>query len=628
MNAHHNDWTPDKVLDTVREYVDAGALSECAALDLLERLPLPLLGWTLEEYAVRASLEASDSDAVPSDNIFDSIRVLTKTMEKLVKLSATSARVRHLVPIEQVLQLIQLGLSSRYPLVRTAALRLLCLLLERNDLPEAFCQQVADTIIERFESTNELRPEIEAAQAPGPEVDAPSTTAQHASDILSLVLLSFRDDPSTEAAGLCEKILKNLVQLKPFRGAVVLFSEARGAQILVQEMLSGAAGAVAHIRALNLLLEICDYSSVAEIAARRLLPTVLVAKIAAPVRLDEDLLLRLNLLDVLGAFMQRSAIAAELLDQISVFDVLLRQHLAYLLAPDEPASSDLAERWFIWMCGILRFVRTSAGSSRCAFHAWMNANLVEILGRFLLLHVVDGETETAHWSVQLDQVRRTTLLVHLISAVGALGLCERGMDVLLADVDTLKLTLRFIQTASVCDIRVASLRALSVFLAGLDEPLSSAAVSGYGAAESDLEFRQQRVLHLFTDAIRDADPVKAFTNALPIVLDCARHPSEEERLAAAAVFAALGLSRIGVVALASMAGFVEWLCDPADASLEVLEAKMRVARRLVELHASDGEVAFGALKWSRIVAVVSNRSDPRAVRQQRVPAVNIATLNR
>jgi hypothetical protein len=55
---------------------------------------------------------------------------------------------------------------------------------------------------------------------------------------------------------------------------------------------------------------------------------------------------------------------------------------------------------------------------------------------------------------------------------------------------------------------------------------------------------------------------------------------------------------------------------------------MRVARRLVELHASDGEVAFGALKWSRIVAVVSNRSDPRAVRQQRVPAVNIATLNR
>jgi len=51
MNAHHNDWTPDKVLDTVREYVDAGALSECAALDLLERLPLPLLGWTLEEYA-------------------------------------------------------------------------------------------------------------------------------------------------------------------------------------------------------------------------------------------------------------------------------------------------------------------------------------------------------------------------------------------------------------------------------------------------------------------------------------------------------------------------------------------------------------------------------------------------
>jgi hypothetical protein len=80
--------------------------------------------------------------------------------------------------------------------------------------------------------------------------------------------------------------------------------------------------------------------------------------------------------------------------------------------------------------------------------------------------------------------------------------------------------------------------------------------------------------------------------------------------------------------LASMAGFVEWLCDPADASLEVLEAKMRVARRLVELHASDGEVAFGALKWSRIVAVVSNRSDPRAVRQQRVPAVNIATLNR
>jgi len=31
------------------------------------------------------------------------------------------------------------------------------------------------------------------------------------------------------------------------------------------------------------------------------LPTVLVAKIAAPVRLDEDLLLRLNLLDMLGA---------------------------------------------------------------------------------------------------------------------------------------------------------------------------------------------------------------------------------------------------------------------------------------------------------------------------------------
>lgn len=626
MNSKQADWTPDKVLETVQGYVDAGTLTETAALRLLERLPFRALSGTLEELAARDSLESSVDEVLGSGRASDSTQMLTKLIEKLVKLSANSAGVRRYVPLEQLLDLIRLGLCSQYVLVRAVTLRLLCVILDRKEMPEEFCQLAADTILERFGPVQENgdRP----IQVAGGEGSAGLRSPSSADfDLLLRLLEVFRDDPSTETAALCEKVLKHLVELRPLRGAVALLHDGRGAHILVAEMLAGEAGSVALIRALNLLLELCDRSSVVENAARRLLPSTLVSRVAERIRVDEDMLLRLNLLDILGGFMKRSAVAAELLDQVAVFDVLLRQHLLFLLAPTETPSVELIQRWFLWLCTILRFMRTSAGANRCAFYGWIDASLVELLGRFLLRYTTDEESIEPHWILSLDTVRRMTLLGHLIAAVGSLGLCERGMDVLLADVDTLKLALRFVRHTSVSEVRAASLQALCVFLCGSEAPLWHQGSLAHCMASADLEVRQHRIWHLFADALREVDPSGAPVDALSVVLECCRRPSEEERLAALHVLSALTLSRFGFETLSSPTGFVEMLMDTSDSSLTVLEGKANIARCLVEQHSEDGELVFGSVRWRQVVGVASSMIRETVSRQQTTPSVNIATLN-
>jgi hypothetical protein len=627
MASAQTDWTPDKVLDAAQKCVEAGALTESGALGLLEHLPFEVLGWTLEELAVRDSQDAAPDDVPHSGSVDEEVETLAKLMEKLVKLSANCAQVRRYLPLGQLLDLIRLGLYSRHVLVRTVTLRLLCLILNRKEMPEEFCLVAADTIIERFDAGRDEDALQPNAALPTTDSVSPSTPRSTDSDLLLRLLKVFRDDDSIQVAALCERALKQLVELKPLRGAVALLHDRRSSHILVQEMLAGEAGSVALIRALNLLLGLCDHSSVVEIAARRLLPSVLVQRVAARVHIDEDMLLRLNLLDILGTFMQHSAVAAELLDQVAVFDTLLRQHLLFLLTPSESPPEELMQRWFLWMCAILRFMRTSAGSNRCAFYGWIDEPLVELLGRFLLLYVVEEGFRDQHWVQRLDIVRRMTLLGHLIAAVGSLGLCDRGIDVLLADVDTMKLVLRFVRSASVSEVRTAALQALCTFLSGVDAPLDHQSSLAHCSENTDLEVRQQRVLHLFADALREVDLSGTPIDALMVVLECARHPAEEERLAALSVFRALALSRLGLVALSSLSGFVEMLSDTSDSSVTVLESMRSIAKCLAEQHAADGGLVFGPAKWSRVMAIASGGIRETPSRQGSASVVNTATMN-
>ncbi|KAK4537185.1 hypothetical protein CDCA_CDCA11G3210 [Cyanidium caldarium] len=669
----------ESIIEQAAAYVNESCRDERATAALLKAVPFAALCASLEGHAERRALRETDVDEDDADGCDDEeTRILVRAIESVVQQALESAALSEQVPVSSLLDWVALGLHSRHTEVRLTAARMLRMPLEAAaatvDGKQAASSRVCEEVLNRF-GAPPCSPSLTGsgtlgcvammnqcgARPSGIDQNGVGSTDTPEGDVLVPLLRVLRDDRSTEVASTAAACLLALVRARPNRGAYALLCDPRGRAILLEQMLDGEAGAIALVRAAQLVLCLAGVSEFAATAARQILQEVLQQRIerwdgVAAAADDDDILLRLNLLEALGEFVAQLPSGSELLDELGLFGMLRERYLqpfVQQLAAEgrEVVNGDGrgedAPLLPLWIGAILRFYAMAAMAQRSLFHDWIDHNLVEVLGALI---TVLGADMTATGSSagglasppppspppsSIDGVRRETLLENAVSTVGALATSDHGMDILFTDMDTLRAALRLCVYAPSTSVRVAALHALRRFLS-CDPPCWAAEATHLSAScGGDVDGRQQRVLDALADACQL--PHRDGPSPLQVILDIARHPFEEEQLAALAVFQTLMSSRFGLRAAAELPGLVDMLCQVADASssssssvvVVVVDAKRAVARAAIEQHAVEGERVFGTARWSRLVELAQRPPQGGTVGpsvQRPQPVVDIATM--
>eukprot|EP00166_Cyanidium_caldarium_P000108 ctg_1028.g422 len=335
----------ESIIEQAAAYVNESCRDERATAALLKAVPFAALCASLEGHAERRALRETDVDEDDADGCDDEeTRILVRAIESVVQQALESAALSEQVPVSSLLDWVALGLHSRHTEVRLTAARMLRMPLEAAaatvDGKQAASSRVCEEVLNRF-GAPPCSPSLTGsgtlgcvammsqcgARPSGIDRNGVGSTDTPEGDVLVPLLRVLRDDRSTEVASTAAACLLALVRARPNRGAYALLCDPRGRAILLEQMLDGEAGAIALVRAAQLVLCLAGVSEFAATAARQILQEVLQQRIerwdgVAAAAADDDILLRLNLLEALGEFVAQLPSGSELLDELGLFGML------------------------------------------------------------------------------------------------------------------------------------------------------------------------------------------------------------------------------------------------------------------------------------------------------------------